>query len=234
MIKVKPLKNRHNIKAKRLTIKTIAISIILLGLLFSMVNFMKFAKGYLAFRTNDQNNQWVDKTAENDINPSQDSIISKYNLAKDDLIKRSNKNLLYTVRPETGDKIGELYIPKLNATLPIYEGTVDDVLEKGVGHFLKSVLPGEKDNCVLSGHRDTVFRKLGEIGDGDTLIVRTVAGEFEYQVSKVRIVDKDDLTVIVPKPRATLTVTTCYPFEYIGSAPERYILVANLITETLY
>ncbi|WP_203553121.1 class D sortase [Bacillus sp. B15-48] len=137
--------------------------------------------------------------------------------------------VLYPIRPEIGEEIGELYIPKLDAHLPIFHGTDEDELEKGVGHFAGSVLPGERDNSVLSGHRDTVFRKLGEVGEGDLLIVRTSAGEFTYKVYQVRIVDADDRSVIVPKPRATLTVTTCYPFNFIGDAPDRYILVANLV-----
>ena len=136
---------------------------------------------------------------------------------------------LYEERPETGDLMGELYIPKIEATLPIYHGTDEDELEKGVGHYAGSVLPGEKDNSVLSGHRDTIFRDLGEVGEGDLLIAKTEAGTFTYKVRKVRIVDADDRTVIVPKPKATLTVTTCYPFSYIGSAPERYVLVADLL-----
>ncbi|KAA6452073.1 class D sortase [Bacillus swezeyi] len=130
---------------------------------------------------------------------------------------------------ETGEKIGDLVIPKINARLPIYHGTDEDELQKGVGHFAGSVLPGEDDNSVLSGHRDTVFRKLGEVGKGDRLIVEAVYGTFTYKVKKVRIVDADDRTVIVPKPRAMLTVSTCYPFDFIGSAPERYVLVADLI-----
>ncbi|MFD2627835.1 class D sortase [Oceanobacillus kapialis] len=136
---------------------------------------------------------------------------------------------LYPIRPKIGDEIGELSIPKLDAVLPIFHGTDEDELAKGVGHYADSVLPGEKDNAVLSGHRDTVFRKLGEVGVGDELIVTTSAGEFTYKVRKVRIVDADDRTVIVPKPRATLTVSTCYPFDFIGAAPERYILEAYLV-----
>lgn len=143
------------------------------------------------------------------------------------------KPIIYEERPETGEQFGELYIPKLDAILPVYEGTGEEELDLGVGHYAGSVLPGEKDNCVLAGHRDTVFRKLGEVGEGDSLIVRTEMGEFKYVVKKVRIVDKEDRTVIVPKPKATLTVSTCYPFEYIGSAPQRYILVAYLSSISL-
>ncbi len=73
-----------------------------------------------------------------------------------------------------------------------------------------------------------MFRQLEKVGKGDLLVAKTSAGEFTYKVKKVRIVDKDDRTVIVPKPKATLTLTTCYPFDYIGSAPERYVLVAEL------
>lgn len=145
--------------------------------------------------------------------------------------ERQEEKELYSEYPAEGETFGELIIPKISASLPIVEGTDEDELEKGVGHYANSVLPGEKDNSVLSGHRDTVFRRLGEVGVGDLLKVKTTAGEFTYKVRQVRIVDADDRTVIVPKPRATLTVTTCYPFDYIGDAPERYILVGTLINE---
>ncbi|MEC2078655.1 class D sortase, partial [Metabacillus fastidiosus] len=181
---------------------------------FSTKNVYKFAKVYFAYDTQLENRKEKEITQE-----------TKKEIKED--------KELYPIRPKIGEEIGELYIPKLEATLPIYHGTDEDELEKGVGHFAESVLPGEKDNSVLSGHRDTVFRKLGEVGEGDSLIVRTSAGEFQYKVNKVRIVDEDDRTVIVPKPRATLTVSTCYPFNYIGSAPERYILVAYLASKTL-
>lgn len=144
-------------------------------------------------------------------------------------VVRTKKTVVYDERPEEGEIIGDLVIPKLDAALPIYHGTDEDELAKGVGHYAGSVLPGENDNSVLSGHRDTVFRKLGDVGKGDLLIVKNEMGEFSYKVRKVRIVDADDRTVIVPTPRPVLTVTTCYPFNYIGDAPDRYILVADLI-----
>jgi sortase A len=210
MLKVELLKNKRNNRKKRLILLSFSIAFILFGFWFASTNMYKFAKGYFAYKTHSPNSQVKEMTK-----PS----------------KEDTEEELYPVRPKIGEEIGELYIPKLNATLPIYHGTNEDELEKGVGHFAESVLPGENDNSVLSGHRDTVFRKLGEVGEGDWLIVRTSAGEFKYKVNKVRIVDEDDRTVIVPKPRATLTVSTCYPFEYIGSAPERYILVAYLASK---
>ena len=147
--------------------------------------------------------------------------------------KKQASKVVYTTRPGMGELMGELYIPKLDRSLPIVHGTDEDELAKGVGHYADSVLPGEKDNSVLSGHRDTVFRRLGEVGKGDQLIVTTTAGTFTFSVKKVRIVSSDDRTVIVPKAKPTLTVTTCYPFNFIGSAPERYILEAELVKKDL-
>ena len=137
--------------------------------------------------------------------------------------------ILYPVYPAEGDNIGSLSIPVLKQKMPIIQGTGTDDLKKGVGHFIQSVLPGEKDNCVLSGHRDTVFAKLGKLKIGDQLIVQTSAGTFTYEIKLIRIVDKDDKTVIVPTDHAVLTLTTCYPFLFIGSAPNRYILSADLL-----
>jgi sortase A len=142
-----------------------------------------------------------------------------------------SEKTLYPAYPSEGDNIGSLSIPALKQKLPIIQGTGVDELKKGIGHFIQSVLPGENDNCVLSGHRDTVFAKLGELKIGDQLVVQTSAGIFIYEINRIRIVDKDDKTVIVPADHAVLTLTTCYPFNFVGSAPDRYILVADLITD---
>jgi len=136
---------------------------------------------------------------------------------------------LYSVNPAEGDNIGSLMIPTLKQDLPILQGTDVKELEKGVGHFTQSVLPGEKDNCVLSGHRETVFRQLGNLKIGDTLIVKTLAGTFTYEVTGTRIVHADDKTVIIPTDHAVLTLTTCYPFNTPGYFPDRYIVSAALV-----
>jgi sortase A len=137
--------------------------------------------------------------------------------------------ILYSIRPEKGDNIGSLTIPALNQVLPIIHGADEDELKKGVGHFAQSVLPGEANNSVLSGHRDTVFRKLGKLKIGDQLITKTSAGTFTYVINLTRIVHKDDKSVIVPTDHAVLTVTTCYPFYFVGDAPDRYIITADLV-----
>ncbi|WP_047980850.1 class D sortase [Ornithinibacillus contaminans] len=133
--------------------------------------------------------------------------------------------------PATGETIGILYIPKLGEELPIIEGTDADELAKGVGHYKGTAFPTQHDQIVLSGHRDTVFRRMGELELGDILTVKLPYGSFSYEIVHTKVVDADDRTVIVPTaPNEVLTVTTCYPFNYIGDAPERYIITAMPIS----
>jgi len=167
--------------------------------------------------------------------PPQKTLAIK-KIVKDSNGKSDNSNLLppadktlYPVYPVEGDNIGSITIPDLNRKLTILQGTEDKELEKGVGHFTRSVLPGEKDNCVISGHRETAFRQLDKLKIGNMIIVQTSAGTFTYEVSGTRIVHKDDKTVIVPTKNAVLTMTTCYPFHFIGNAPDRYIVSAVLV-----
>ncbi|RDW19967.1 class D sortase [Oceanobacillus chungangensis] len=194
--------------------------VIVFGLWFSGTNAYTYLKGYMLFKIGQVNAE--DYKVEPDLKATDETEQNDEH--------QEDPDPLYSKRPEKGENIGELIIPKLEAKLPIYHGTDEEELDIGVGHFAGSVLPGEKDNSVLSGHNDTVFRKLGEVEKGDLLVVQTSAGEFTYKVKQIRIVDKDDRTVIVPKPRATLTLSTCYPFDLIGTSPERYILVADLVS----
>ncbi|MBY0158856.1 MULTISPECIES: class D sortase [Cytobacillus] len=212
----KSRRNREVSHRKRLLLLFFSLSLIVLGLWFTTTSVYKVGKGYISYKMNA---------------PEREMELKKEVSAAGKVEEEEEKEVLYPDKPEVGEEIGELYIPKIKSVLPIIHGTDEDELEKGVGHYAGSVMPGEKDNSVLSGHRDTVFRRLGEVGEGDILEVTTKAGTFEYRVNKVRIVDADDRTVIVPKPRAMLTVTTCYPFDFIGDAPQRYILVAHLISK---
>ena len=98
-----------------------------------------------------------------------------------------------------------------------------------MGHYVGSVIPGVSDNSVLAGHRDSVFRRLGEVKIGDLITVKNDYGTFVYEVHKIRIVQANDRTVIVPSKDAILTLSTCYPFRFIGNAPKRYIVQAGLV-----
>ena len=127
---------------------------------------------------------------------------------------------------QQNETIGILHIPKINGKLPIIEGTDEEMLEKGVGHFESTALPGEHEQILLSGHRDTVFRDFGDLEIGDRFTVEMPYGTFEYEMKEAEIVSADDTTVISPKGEEVLTLSTCYPFSYIGPAPDRYVIYA--------
>lgn len=139
--------------------------------------------------------------------------------------KQEGKNESFQVK--NGETVGILSIPKIDAELPIVEGTAAEDLSKGVGHYKGSSYPNENGQIVLSGHRDTVFRRTGEIKHGDTLKLSLSYGEFEYKITDTKIVDENDTSVITLQHKEEeLILTTCYPFSYIGDAPERYIIYA--------
>jgi len=128
-----------------------------------------------------------------------------------------------------GDTVGLLTIPKIKAELAIVEGTDPDDLEKGVGHYKGSYFPGDQGQIVLSGHRDTVFRKLGELEIGDSLKMQMPYGNYTYEITHTKIVKSDDTSIITLQNQVEeLIVTTCYPFRYVGNAPKRYIIYAKL------
>ena len=145
-----------------------------------------------------------------------------------DEIKKINKTV-HLKKPKIGELIGSLSIPRLNTVLPIIEGTGSKELKRGVGHYVNSVMPGFTDNSVLAGHRDSVFRNLGDLKIGDLITFTGPYGEFTYEVHKIRIVDSNDRTVIVPTMNPILTLSTCYPFRFLGNAPKRYIVQAGLV-----
>ncbi|MDU1847021.1 MAG: class D sortase [Niallia nealsonii] len=130
--------------------------------------------------------------------------------------------------PPIGDAVGLLEIEKIDGVLPIVEGTDPDDLEKGVGHYKGSFYPDENGQIVLSGHRDTVFRRAGELEIGDELKIILPYGEFSYQITSTKIVEADDRSIItLDDSKEELILTTCYPFRFVGNAPQRYIIYAE-------
>lgn len=119
-----------------------------------------------------------------------------------------------------------LEIPKLDKEIPVIEGTDADSLSKGIGHLSQSVHPGQGEQIVLSGHRDTVFREFNQIEIGDTFTVHMPYGSYSYVIKQTEIVDEDDTSVIREMGEEVLVVTTCYPFRFVGNAPERFVAYA--------
>lgn len=131
------------------------------------------------------------------------------------------------VRLAKGDLIGRIEIPRLDLSTVIFEGDDDDVLKMGVGHLAGSPLPGEAGNVVLAAHRDTFFRPLRFIRSRDRIDVVTPAGTRRYQVDSTNIVTPDHISVLAPTRSATLTLVTCFPFDWFGHAPMRFIVRAH-------
>ncbi|PHD59515.1 class D sortase [Bacillus toyonensis] len=137
-----------------------------------------------------------------------------------------------TVNHQLGDKVAYLIIPKIQKKYSVYWGADDKVLKKGVGMFVSDLTttPSGNGHTVLSGHRDTVFTELDQLKENDQLIVEYENKTYTYRINKHWITDSEDRTVIVDKSEPTLTLTTCYPFDYIGDAPDRYIIESSLLS----
>jgi len=124
--------------------------------------------------------------------------------------------------------IGILRIPKINVEVPILEGTDDLTLNRGVGHVADTANPGEDGNVAIAGHRDGFFRGLKDIVVGDQVEIATLQQSLTYTIDRITIVERTDLSVLQPRSRASVTLITCYPFYFIGSAPQRYIVQASV------
>jgi sortase A len=126
--------------------------------------------------------------------------------------------------------IGILRIVKANLEVPVLDGVDDVSLNRGVGYIAGTAYPGLTGNVGIAGHRDGFFRILKDVAIGDVIELETLKRIDIYQVKDVVIVDKSDVSVLRPTSVPNLTLVTCYPFYFIGSAPKRYIVIASLVT----
>jgi LPXTG-site transpeptidase (sortase) family protein len=129
---------------------------------------------------------------------------------------------------KTGDVLGRVDIPRLGISVAVLQGTSSRTLRLGAGHIEGTPLPGENGNSGIAGHRDTFFRELKDIRENDEIQLQTATGLFHYEVDWVKVVDLDDMTVLEPPTSgSTLTLVTCYPFYFVGSAPNRFVVRAH-------
>lgn len=126
--------------------------------------------------------------------------------------------------------IGRLEIPRLKLSVMVREGADGKTLHRAVGHIPGTALPGFAGNVALAGHRDTFFRALRDIKKDDTIEFETENGTYRYLVESTDIVGPRDVGVLAASHRDTLTLVTCYPFYYIGSAPKRFIVHATQVS----
>lgn len=131
--------------------------------------------------------------------------------------------------PQIGEAIGLLQIPSIGLETVVLYGDSPNVLRLGIGHLPETAMPGEQGNVVLAGHRDTFFRPLRQVREGDFITLRTERGTFLYQIQSTAIVSPTDTWVLQSSGKREITLITCYPFDYIGHAPNRFVVRATEI-----
>lgn len=131
-----------------------------------------------------------------------------------------------TLSMDLGVPMAILRVPELQLEVPVLEGTSDAVLDRAVGRIEGTVQPGQAGNAGIAGHRDGVFRGLKDLEVGDWLEVETLDGIYSYQIDTITIVSPDQVELLEPSEEARLTLVTCYPFYFVGKAPERYVVRA--------
>ncbi|WP_271853856.1 class D sortase [Planococcus maritimus] len=203
----------------------LGVILLMVGMGIVIVNFLQWNTGHTAAQ--DFTEKEVEEVAE--------------------VVQTLEKDMMYTppsieepspvftneIQQAAGTEIAALLIPKIGQKYSIYWGTDPSTLTQGVGMFVSNLttVPGGYGHTVLSGHRDTVFTRLDELEKGDLLHVQYDGKLFSYEVTDTWITHEDDRTVIVEKEESMLTLTTCYPFDFIGFAPDRYIVQAQLVAE---
>jgi sortase A len=125
--------------------------------------------------------------------------------------------------------LGRLEIPSIHLRVMVREGADDASLRKAAGHLPSSALPGDMGNVVLLGHRDTFFRPLRGIAQGDPIRVKTRKGQFDYVVDSIQVVDPEQSLAFGDAPSSkSLTLITCFPFDYVGPAPRRFVVRSRM------
>jgi LPXTG-site transpeptidase (sortase) family protein len=127
--------------------------------------------------------------------------------------------------------LGRLEIPRLRLSTVVVEGDDEETLSKAVGHLPDTAMPWEPGNSAVAGHRDTFFRALKQVRPGDRIYFTSRHGRFAYRVQNTRVTTPDDVEVLASTSPSELTMITCYPFRYIGSAPNRYVVRAERIRD---
>ena len=132
----------------------------------------------------------------------------------------------------SGSLIARIDIPRIGLSAMVIEGTSATNLRRAAGHITGTPLPGQPGNVGISGHRDTFFRPLRNIRPNDVITLTTLLGEYRYRVVSTKIVRPDSLDVLDASRDETLTLVTCYPFYYVGPAPDRFIVRAERVGGT--
>ena len=150
------------------------------------------------------------------------------------LARKSVAEMSFTdpaMKPRGGSMIGKIWIPRLGISAIVDEGINSKTLAVSVGHIPSTALPGQSGNVGIAGHRDTFFRSLRKVQRDDLITFTTLRGDYRYRVVSIKVVGPDDVAVLESDGGSEiLTLVTCYPFYYVGSAPDRFIVRAERVT----
>jgi sortase A len=136
-----------------------------------------------------------------------------------------------SVAVKPGTPLAELSIPRLGVSAVVLEGSDDHTLRVGLGHIKSTSLPGESGNVAIAGHRDSFFRPLRNVQVGDDILLDTPNARVHYRVSSYSVVNPSEVSVIDRTQDARLTLVTCFPFYFVGSAPDRFIVRASYVAD---
>ena len=125
--------------------------------------------------------------------------------------------------------VGKIYFPKMDEFFTILDGTTTEALAFGPGHVEGTSYPGEAGNICIAGHRDSFFNNIQNLDIGDIIRIDYVDSQQLFQIESTRVVQPEDTRWLAPSDSTLLTLITCYPFNYIGDAPDRYIVRASLV-----
>jgi sortase A len=128
-----------------------------------------------------------------------------------------------------GSPLAVLSIPRLALDVPVFDGTDELTLNRGAGRIAGTAQPGEQGNIGIAAHRDGFFRGLKDVRPGDRIELAQSRRKFVYAVDNIAVVRPSDVTVLQSRPQPSLPLVTCYPFYFIGGAPQRYIVQASLV-----
>jgi sortase A len=130
----------------------------------------------------------------------------------------------------TGGLMGRIEIRRLGLSVMVAEGVDQGTLRRAAGHIPGTAQPGEAGNVAISAHRDTFFRPLRNIRRNDVVTLTTLAGNYDYRVVATKVTEPSDVSILAPNAKENLTLITCYPFYFVGSAPKRFVVQGERIT----
>ena len=133
-----------------------------------------------------------------------------------------------------GEQFAVLTIPTVDINVGIFQGDSDSELRSGAGHYSGSFFPGQDGNILVAGHRNGVFRNFEYLETGESIFVETTYGKFTYRIDELRIIEGTDMSIAADTLTEQLTLYTCYPFTFIGNAPQRYVVICSLVESEVF